>query len=222
MNEVEAHIALRRPSLLDSSLELSEECPRRGLSLNKPAIVEAHLGLCEQNRGSLSWCQEPVAGKQHRIMLQDVSQGQVVVSNHISFSIPIVRSMLRLDLWKDGTVLHDIMDGGERQHSNGPLRHQGQLAIYVSFKNSSADHQVSDFLPIHGAQELCLLFSNGCIIPLCRLHSHAARLIYAICNQILAIDVQPHEGKHCVESAQGALILFTASVAGSHMCSYQV
>mmetsp|Transcript_69697 Transcript_69697/g.167306 ORF Transcript_69697/g.167306 Transcript_69697/m.167306 type:complete len:204 (-) Transcript_69697:1497-2108(-) len=157
VDEVEADITFRCATLADHLSEAFEQRSRRCLPLNQPAIVEVHLALCEKHRSTLCWGKVTKAWQEGRIVLQDVSQSQVMVCDLFAFAVSSKGRMLRLDPWQQNCVLHDVVDGCECKHGCGPLDDDGNPSISLADKQARTGHQILKGFPVHAVEKLCLL-----------------------------------------------------------------
>mmetsp|Transcript_43539 Transcript_43539/g.121374 ORF Transcript_43539/g.121374 Transcript_43539/m.121374 type:complete len:416 (-) Transcript_43539:1342-2589(-) len=117
VHEVEGQVllvdaAVRAP-LPEHLLEAGEDGPGRGLRLHEPAVVELEPALRELHGAPLVLGEAPEGGQELRVVVHDVAQGMVVVSDRVSDRVTAVGSVLLLHLWKDHVHFHNVVDSRE-------------------------------------------------------------------------------------------------------------
>eukprot|EP00966_Prymnesium_polylepis_P238895 5524591-Prymnesium_polylepis.3 len=94
VHKVEGDVRVASGGGVEQRLETAKECAWWALCLHKPAMVEAQLGLCEDDRSSLHIGQAGKARERLGVMLEHVAQRDVVVHDPGARVAALVACML--------------------------------------------------------------------------------------------------------------------------------
>mmetsp|Transcript_62856 Transcript_62856/g.137375 ORF Transcript_62856/g.137375 Transcript_62856/m.137375 type:complete len:231 (+) Transcript_62856:764-1456(+) len=197
MHEVESQVRSR--GFREHGLELLQHGPGRRLSLDEPAVVEVHFALGEKYHGSRARRQCSEAREQVRMMLEDVGQREVVVSNHLAGLVPVVGCMSGGYSRTEGLHLHDVVEGRQAQHGLYPLSRVTESIPYHSIHAG----------PVHIVVELhsplVWRFGPGPAMPL---------LVVAEAEAPFAVTFQSQKPVDCEQRPYCSLILHGGAVSG--------
>mmetsp|Transcript_11808 Transcript_11808/g.29717 ORF Transcript_11808/g.29717 Transcript_11808/m.29717 type:complete len:233 (+) Transcript_11808:436-1134(+) len=227
MHKVEGDVSLAHLRLVVSDQGLTELCEDRSwrcLRLHEPTMVETKVALGELHPSLLFGLQFTERGQHLRVVLHDVTQRMVVVSNRIACNITTVRFVLLLHHWKKDVHLHDVVDGGQgEQRLEALLIHLDLCcrlekgARFLLLQKSSIHEESPEEIP------LCILHEVDPLV--CLRHSDVVLVsdaeglpvvVHTIGEAFLSVNVQAHHPIDGKEGANGPLVLIADGSPRTH------
>mmetsp|Transcript_22917 Transcript_22917/g.48727 ORF Transcript_22917/g.48727 Transcript_22917/m.48727 type:complete len:206 (-) Transcript_22917:1648-2265(-) len=184
-------------------------------------MIETKVALCKKDRPPLIRVEVPKRWKNVGVVLHDVAEGMIVVSNGVTAAVPMVRLMLRLTFRQNQGHLHDIVDGGECEQGDQALLVDHQLFFRLEdvssaslLKQTGIDEEFLEKLPLRIVFEVESLVRlghsdvGGC----CNL-KWSPLIIDTKRKSVPAIRVQSKKPVDCKESSDCPLILIADGTA---------
>mmetsp|Transcript_39120 Transcript_39120/g.112463 ORF Transcript_39120/g.112463 Transcript_39120/m.112463 type:complete len:432 (+) Transcript_39120:964-2259(+) len=210
MCEVERHVLRVGLACFDDLPELFEKRARRSLGLHEPTHVVLHVALRKLHAVPGFLGQAGVGGQGVRMVLEDVPERDVVVSDRLARLVAA-----ELPPAGDGRAqrlhLHDVMNGGQHEHRQHSLlvMHEVALRVLLVQEKAGGFEHVVEEAPINLRQEVCP-FRELLLATLRRSGGLGQRLPIvpnAEAERLSAIGVQAHQPIHREQGADSSLVL---------------
>mmetsp|Transcript_140658 Transcript_140658/g.248384 ORF Transcript_140658/g.248384 Transcript_140658/m.248384 type:complete len:237 (-) Transcript_140658:1531-2241(-) len=219
MNKVKGNILLSSAATGNELLKCGKQRLWRGFSLYQPAVVEAHLALCEGYDLPLLVIQSCVRRERLWIMNQNVIESLVMILNDTSFGVAF-EHMALCHCWKKCLVLENVMDCCQCQHSLTTLLADAHITCQAArfhkdfceaFPRKSMVQICSLLLLVHLEKDQILARLAGHHGGVFHIELHGFRIM-AEAKAQLAIHVYAHQPVDGIEGTYRSLILLLSCV----------